>query len=811
MIPLGAYAKNPRWVKKIPKAGNDTYRFVVETGMGTSEATALNKAMARVYQNAISSLGLSVNTKLVEQAINTGTPIESIATDFRIPVNKVCSYTQQVTGGYRVHVLCQVAVAANIQVRFDEFRDCGSSKSEIVLSGRPDEWGLYDNDDYFSYSTEAELDQGEKEKDVRKDVEKDVCSSLVRNLNMTEATADPAILSLILTKTHFNPHAKTLYAVAFIKRDDVNRIYSDKVTDIIDVCFHKLEDVQSYVNEGSMNNAIAMMDNVKVQIDKEIMPRLNFLRAHCNSRSVDNSLRDVKDMQSQLMEKKSQLRMDAVKSKKDKVQEYVKNADRSKRERKLSDALRYYYGAQVLLHEMQDMASVKISPSSGAAPVNANQYIIGEIKDILSGVKISFDGFLPGSNTEAKLSCLFNGEAVTNLNYTYNDNTGWSDELPVKDGWTVITLRSDNHPKSIHVKLEYRYEDEASFDPELKNAIAKHRFDYDKEALHIVEIIDIQIPSVSAAPQQAGGGLSSKVNTSFNQNVVANRVMEKKHEVSANDSSRYAGIIQQVCQGINDNRYDDIHRLFTADGCMQLENLLKYGKARVLATTNCRFVRVGNEVMCRSIPMSFSFKKGKKTLENVIFTFDSTGKIDGIQFALEERAAHNIMCDNSYSETAKLALVNFMENYKTAFAMKRLDYINSIFADDAVIIVGRMLKRTNQVDRIQKQLNDVAYTRYTKGEYIDRLAKHFDSKEWINIKFSNTSFEKSSQGNIYSIQLLQDYSSDNYGDRGYLFLLIDCTEADKPLIKVRTWQPEVVGPRPFSMADYDDMVGVGRE
>ena len=39
-------------------------------------------------------------------------------------------------------------------------------------------------------------------------------------------------------------------------------------------------------------------------------------------------------------------------------------------------------------------------------------------------------------------------------------------------------------------------------------------------------------------------------------------------------------------------------------------------------------------------------------------------------------------------------------------------------------------------------------------------------------------------------QIKQDYYSTNYGDQGYLFLMVDLNDPDKPIIKVRTWQPE---------------------
>ena len=43
---------------------------------------------------------------------------------------------------------------------------------------------------------------------------------------------------------------------------------------------------------------------------------------------------------------------------------------------------------------------------------------------------------------------------------------------------------------------------------------------------------------------------------------------------------------------------------------------------------------------------------------------------------------------------------------------------------------------------------------------------------------------------IYGVKLKQKWQSDSYSDTGYLFLMIDFINPDKPLIHVRTWQPE---------------------
>ena len=81
--------------------------------------------------------------------------------------------------------------------------------------------------------------------------------------------------------------------------------------------------------------------------------------------------------------------------------------------------------------------------------------------------------------------------------------------------------------------------------------------------------------------------------------------------------------------------------------------------------------------------------------------------------------------------------------------------------------------------------------RYTKDQYLDNLKRCFASNEFINIRFANNDVYKMARGGeVYAIQIAQDYYPSTYGDKGYLFLLVDINNPDKPIIKVRTWQPE---------------------
>ena len=118
--------------------------------------------------------------------------------------------------------------------------------------------------------------------------------------------------------------------------------------------------------------------------------------------------------------------------------------------------------------------------------------------------------------------------------------------------------------------------------------------------------------------------------------------------------------------------------------------------------------------------------------------------------------------------------------------------MQKVFAENALIIVGYVLKEDKPIENMYKQLGDkIEYIRLSKQEYIERLQNVFRSNEFVNIHFEDNVVKKvNGDEKIYGIQISQDYYSTNYADKGYLFLMIDLTDENKPKIYVRSWQPE---------------------
>ena len=136
-----------------------------------------------------------------------------------------------------------------------------------------------------------------------------------------------------------------------------------------------------------------------------------------------------------------------------------------------------------------------------------------------------------------------------------------------------------------------------------------------------------------------------------------------------------------------------------------------------------------------------------------------------------------------------------MESYKTAYCLEDIDYIDKIFSDEALIIVGQSLKTGKNIDSMytsKLKNEDVKYIRLNKQEYLERLGRIFNNSEAINIHFEETEVKRMQRKDdfTYGIQIAQYYYSSNYADFGYLFLMFDINDPKEPKIYVRSWQPE---------------------
>ena len=468
---------------------------------------------------------------------------------------------------------------------------------------------------------------------------------------------------------------------------------------------------------------------------------------------------------------------------KEKVFDYVRSAMRAEEKGKIDDALRNYYWAFAMVRSLQYPNSVKMTVDGEQRLLVT--WIPQQMQEVMSNISTkiaSKDG------NDINLFIKYKGEPVSSLDYTYFDGQTWSNLYSAKDGMGIVELRPDVDINSLQLKYEYEYADQAQIDKELESVMHLFKGTPFKNATAYINNLDKK------------SAVSSEAKKDFEKTVKTESAANLEDLSKVEDEKTLANIMGKVINAIKTKNYNSADDCFSEDGLEMYRKLLNYGQARILGNPQFSFYKMGKRVVCRSIPMAFSFKNNKrKFVEDVTFTFDENKKIECVAFGLGNQAKTDIFNKGvgAWSDYAKMVIATFLENYKTAFALKRLDYLESVFDDNATIITGHVIKKNPKLD-VENQsavFGDnkplIKYTRQTKSEYLRKLKMCFQSNQFINVRFADNDVVKmGAGGETYGIQIKQDYYSTNYGDQGYLFLMVDFNDPENPSIKVRTWQPE---------------------
>ena len=461
----------------------------------------------------------------------------------------------------------------------------------------------------------------------------------------------------------------------------------------------------------------------------------------------------------------------------EKVRDYVRTAARCEEHGKIDEALRYYYWGLKLLQSLLEPNKVRLTDGG------ANTLLITEIpkriNEILENLQVKVLGEEDG---DVDILITYKGNPVASVDYTYFDGITWSTLYSAKDGRGLLELRQGMTADMAQLKFEYEYLGESHIDKEM-NTVMLHS-----------KAIPFRKATVSLADNSKKRPKKKEIQEAIEMTNAAASVGEAMTTVK--DDKPYVEMMNKVINAIKKRDYASVRSLFTDNGWEMFDRLIHYGQAKLSGDPVLTFLPLDNRVVCRSVPMVFSFQNNnRKFMEDVTFTFSSDMKIETLAFGLGSSARTDIFDKGVgvWSEKSKMVLATFLENYKTAYALKRLDYIESIFSEDALIITGQVLKK--KVGPIEGQptlsRDEVRYTRHTKRDFIRKLERSFKSNQFINIRFSNNDVVKAGVGGeIYGIQIHQDYYSSSYGDTGYLFLMVDINDPDNPIISIRTWQPE---------------------
>lgn len=488
-----------------------------------------------------------------------------------------------------------------------------------------------------------------------------------------------------------------------------------------------------------------------------------------------------------------------------KIIDFITTGKQAEKRLQIDDALRYYYWALILAKTNPNPVAIEFNGKEG----NCLVLLPLKIKSVLANLNVKVvDYETSNGHILPKLHFSYAGKDISTLQFKYFDGQSFVGPVYARDGIGEIDLLTipANNKITLHYEVRFRNEAE-NLDVELRSAFSGTK-------APIIENSSIEIPIKINRKKQTAKQMKNSnalVGTSTIETMTylsPEKPVEKERIPlkTVSDNAPYLEALSHVEEAIKSGNIENVRTYFSPESYQMFNTLLnKTGKVSLSGTSSYTFIDAQDKILARFCHIKIKFKNGRIFMENLTFRFNPTDKkIHSLAFALTKKAEDDIFnAAAQWSQISRYTILNFLEDYQTAYALKRLDYLKQIFSENAIIITGTVLTTTSPtLASLEEGRNisigekkNIRYSKMNKSEFIKRLSSHFNSREYIHLTFEdnvthiiNTN-DRVPYGDAFGIQIKQIYNSPSYSDKGYLTLMLNM-QGELPVIEVRLWQPD---------------------
>lgn len=195
--------------------------------------------------------------------------------------------------------------------------------------------------------------------------------------------------------------------------------------------------------------------------------------------------------------------------------------------------------------------------------------------------------------------------------------------------------------------------------------------------------------------------------------------------------------------------------------------------------------------------------------QEAVISFDRQGNVESFYLCISMNLYMNVIKSNiELTDLRRRQMIlDYVEQFRTSYNQKDINFLNQVFSEDALIITGRVITQKQPEGFITQKIR---YNKQNKQQYLNNLRRVFKTTKYIHVSFDDIEVMRHpTNPNFYGVTLHQGWTSNTYHDEGYIFLLWDFRNENAPEIHVRTWQPDRIGGKElardeiFTLSDFD--------
>ncbi|MBS4028792.1 MAG: hypothetical protein KGZ58_09150 [Ignavibacteriales bacterium] len=456
------------------------------------------------------------------------------------------------------------------------------------------------------------------------------------------------------------------------------------------------------------------------------------------------------------------------------VRDLFERAEEFSRNGSVAEALQYYYFANILSNSLP----VRTLEHSGK---NLTVEIPARIKETMNSVQFELTQDKKISEKERELHINISRHSIPfhTLDFSYWDGTQ-SVAVQCRDGEGVFRLIGASVKfQELTLDIKYSYyenREEIRELAEVWDLVAKPLFTLKRTLL-------LKVEKQKVVPLK-NGKYNLKL-SSTEKSFPENKISDETEKLLRLFDSKNSEQLKKEYQ----------HDEFLSE---KISNLVRFNNPLIVDDSIIASIHktaTGWELRRIRVLTSYSSLQ-QQSQEYLVLDFDEKGILNDVNFGTMDWLYQKFVDEATHGNDwgNRQVIVKFIERYRTSFLTRNIEMLDSMFADEAVIIVGRVLKKGTANISYKYEANesqpDISYLQYTKEQYLKNVRNNFKNAKDIALKFSTFQINRKNDANgVYGISMRQQYQSNAYADEGHLFLLVDFLQAN-PQIYVRSWQPQ---------------------